>query len=76
MPTIYRITHPDRDEITDVGSIEAIEKAIRSGEPGRYHIDQISSEPIASGHASRRWGKAMRRPDGSMILDRDPWPDR
>jgi hypothetical protein len=63
MPTIYHISRPDRRSITDVGSVEAIEKAIRSGEPGRYHIDQISSEPMALDPTSRCWVAKIRCPD-------------
>jgi hypothetical protein len=55
MPTIYRIVHPNRD-VNDVGSVEAIDGVVQGGKPARYHIDQISSEPLPSGHTSRRWG--------------------
>jgi len=43
---------------------------------GRFHIDEISSNPLPSGHTSRRWGTAIKRPDGAVTLDPDPWPDR
>jgi hypothetical protein len=76
MPTAYRATHPDREEITDIGSIEAIDRVIRSGEPGRYHTDQISGEPMPLGHTSRRWGAKIKPPDGSIVDDPVPWPDR
>jgi hypothetical protein len=48
---------------------------IRHSEPGRYHIAQISADPLPSGHTSRRWGVAIRRPDRSVDLDPDPWPE-
>jgi hypothetical protein len=54
MRTIYRIVHPDRDAITDVDSVEAIEGAIRDGGPGCYQVDEIAAEPLPSGHTSRR----------------------
>jgi hypothetical protein len=55
MRTIDRIVHPDQD-VTNVGSVEAIEGVVRAAEPGRYHVDEISSDPLPSGHTSRRWG--------------------
>jgi hypothetical protein len=76
MATIYRISQPGREPVVDVGTVEAIEGTIRAGGPGRYHIDEISSDALPSGHTSRRWGKATRRPDGVITLDPDPWPDR
>jgi hypothetical protein len=76
MPTIFRISRPVREPITDVDSVKAVEGAIRDGEPGRYHLHEISAEPLPSGHTSRRWGTAIRQPDGVVILDPNPWPDR
>jgi hypothetical protein len=62
MPTIYRISQPRHDAITDVGSVEAIEGAVRSGSPGCYHVDEISSDPLPSGHTSQRWGPRSSGP--------------
>jgi hypothetical protein len=44
--------------------IEGIEAVIRAGSRGRYHVDHISSEPLPSGHTSRRWGTGVKWPDG------------
>ena len=74
MPSIYRISRLSREPITDVESVEAVEGAIRDGGPDRYHVDEISSDPLPSGHTSQRWGTAIKRPDGAVTLDPDPWP--
>ena len=42
-------------------------------DPGRYHVDQIEADPLPSGHTWRRWGIAIKRPDGSVDLEPDPW---
>jgi hypothetical protein len=76
MPSIYRISRAGREPITDVDSVEAFEGVLRDGELGCYHVDQISAEPLPSGHTSRRWGVAIKRPDGTVTLDPDPWPHR
>jgi hypothetical protein len=76
MATIYRISQPGREPVVDAGTVEAIEGTIGAGGPGCYHIDEISSDVLPSGHTSRRWGKATWRPDGVITLDPDPWPDR
>jgi hypothetical protein len=57
-------------------SVEVVGGAVRAGGPGRYHVDEISTQPLPSGHTSRRWGTAIKRPDGAVTLDPDPWPDR
>jgi hypothetical protein len=56
--------------------MEAVDGAIRGGEPGRYHLHEIIAEPLPSGHKSRRWGTAIQRPDGAVALDPDPLPNR
>jgi hypothetical protein len=76
MPTIYRISRPGREPITDVDSVEAVEETIRAGGPGCYHIDEIASGPLTSGHTSRRWGTAIKQPDGAETLDLDPWSEQ
>jgi hypothetical protein len=64
MPTLYCISQPGHEPITDVGSVETIEEAIRTGEPGRCHVDEISSDPLPSGHTSPLGDRyqAARRP--------------
>ena len=73
MPSIFRISRPDSDDITDVGSVEAIEPAMRSDEPGRYQVDEISHDPLPSGHTCRRWGTVTKHPDGTIAVEPDPW---
>jgi hypothetical protein len=76
MPSIYRISRHGHEPITDVGSVEAVEETIRASEPGRYHVDEIATEPLPSGHTSRRWGTAVKQADGGVAIEPDPWPDR
>jgi hypothetical protein len=40
-PSIYRISQPGREPITDVDSVEAVEGAVRDGGPGQFHVDEI-----------------------------------
>ena len=55
-PSIYRISQPGREPITDADSVEAVEAVIRSGSPDRYHVDEIGHDSLPSGRTSRRWG--------------------
>jgi hypothetical protein len=73
MPSIYRVSRSGHEPVTDVGCIERIEAVIRAGNPGRYHVDQISAEPLPSGHTSRRWGAGVKRSDGLVTIEPDPW---
>ncbi len=70
---MFRISQNGQQPIIDVHQVEAIEPAIRSSEPGRYHVDEISADPLPSGHTSRRWGVGIKRTDGTTALDPDPW---
>jgi hypothetical protein len=47
---MYRISHNGHEAIVDVDQVKAIEPAVRSSPPGRYHIDEISADPLPSGH--------------------------
>ena len=74
MMLVYRVSHPDDDLVVDVDSVVAIEGVVRSAKPGRYHVDEISSDPLPSGHTSRRWGVVINHADGTVTMDPDPWP--
>jgi hypothetical protein len=53
-----------------------IAHVLRHAEPGRYVVEEVSAAGkfLASGHSCRRWGSAIRHPDGQVTLDPDPWP--
>ena len=69
-----RISRNGRQPIIDVDQVEAIEPAIRSTEPGRYPLDEISSDALPSGHNSRRWEVGVKRRDRTVVIEPDPWP--
>ena len=73
MPSIYRISRGAREPVVDVGSPGAIEGAVQAGKPGSYHIDEIGSDPLPSGHTSRRWGTTIKHPDMTVAIEPDPW---
>jgi hypothetical protein len=73
MTHVYRISKgPDVGDILD--SSESLELFARDHGPGRYHVDEISADPLPSGHSSRRWGVVIAKQDGTVSVDRDPWP--
>jgi hypothetical protein len=72
---MYRISHNGHEAIVDVDHVEQLEPAIRSSEPCRYHVDEISADPLPSGHTSRRWGVGIKRADGVVSIEPDPWGD-
>ncbi len=71
---MYRVSSNGQEPIIYVAAAEAIEQAIRLFKPGLYHVDEISADSLPSGHTSRRWGVAIKRPDGSVLLEPDPRP--
>jgi hypothetical protein len=46
---------------------------IASGKPGRYYGDEIGRDPLPSGLMSRRWGVGIKRADGTVTSEPDPW---
>jgi hypothetical protein len=71
---MYLISQRGQEPIVDVDQVEAIEFAIHSNNPGKYHVDEISDDPLPSGHTARRWGIGVKRADGTVDLELDPWP--
>jgi hypothetical protein len=72
---MFRTSRDGQEPMVDVDQVEAIEPAIRSSEPGRYHVDEISRDPLPSGHTSRRWGVGIKRHNGTIALEPDPWDE-
>jgi hypothetical protein len=70
----YRISvGPYFAELVD--SVEDLEEFALQNGHGRYRVDEIRADPFRSGHTSRRWGVVIARPDGTVSVDRDPWPE-
>jgi hypothetical protein len=60
MTHVYLVSRgPDVGELVD--SIEAVKSFARKNGAGRYQVDQISSDPLPSRHASRRWGVVITK---------------
>ncbi len=67
-------TNPNgREPDIGVDTLDQLEPAIRSSEPGRYHVDQIERDRLPSGHASKRWGVGIKRADGTVEREPDRW---
>jgi hypothetical protein len=73
MSRAYRISDgPNFGEIVE--SVKDLEEFARQNGKGRYLVDEISADPFRNGHTSRRWGVVIAKPDGTVNIDRDPWP--
>jgi hypothetical protein len=71
---MFRVSHQG-EGIDEVGTIEGARQIVRGQAPGRYHVDEISADPLPSGHTSWRWGVGIKRSDGEVAIDPDPWPE-
>jgi hypothetical protein len=67
MPRILRVNDPNGEPVGTADSQHGIKRVIESLGPGRYYVDEISSDPLPSGHTSRRWGVAIRHPGGGSV---------
>jgi hypothetical protein len=56
-----------------VDDVEELESFARQNGLGRYHVDEISSDPLPSGHTSRRWGVGFKDKNGTIAIEPDPW---
>ena len=71
--SMFRISRAGNDYFEDVNNVPEIERAISSAELGRYHIDEFPLRPFRSGHTVRRWAIGIKRDDGSVVIEPDPW---
>ena len=76
MPCILRVNDPNGEPIGTADSQEGIKRIIEGLGPGRYRVDEISSDPFPSGHTSKRWGVKIKHGDWCVTIDRDPWHSR
>lgn len=58
-------------EIASTDTIEEAREFVRGQPPGTYGVDEVRTEPFASGQSSRPWGYLIRHPDGRV--EDDPW---
>jgi hypothetical protein len=72
--TMFRIKNSRSDKFVDVDTAEAIEPVIRANQPGRYHVDEISADPLPSRRTSRRWGVGIKWADGTVVIEPNPRP--
>jgi hypothetical protein len=71
---MFWISHQG-EGIDDADNIEGAREVARSGQPGRYDVDEIRAEPFASGHASRSWGRMIRHSDARVEDEAWSWED-
>jgi hypothetical protein len=69
---VFIISHPDAGPIF-IRSVELIEAAVQSSQPGRYQIDRLHVDPLTSDRTSRRWGIGIKHDDGSIVIEPEPW---
>jgi len=74
MPRILRVNNADGDPVGTAESHEGVKRVVESLGSGRYHVDEISADPLPSGHMARWWGVGIKRHDGTVAIEPDPWP--
>jgi hypothetical protein len=72
---MFRIIREPNDYAT-AASPDEIAQAIRHARPGRFVVEEVSpaGQLLRTGCSCRRWGTAVRHPNGQVTLDPDPWP--
>ena len=71
--SLFRIVDHDGEMLSETDSLDRVTEVVCRAPTGCYHVDEISADPLPSGHTSRRWGCAVRHEDGRVILEPAPW---
>ena len=76
MPSSVRQIIKDDDIVASASRPEAVAKILKGAWPGRYVIEESSmaGETLRSGYTCQRWGIAIRKDDGSVVLEPEPAP--
>jgi hypothetical protein len=74
-PAMFRIIR-GQDFYAIAARPDEIARAIRHDRPGRFIVEEVSpaGQLLPSGHSCRRWGTAIRHPDGQVTLEPEPRP--
>jgi hypothetical protein len=75
-----RQTNPSRMlwyDLLDRSRSSRGDQAIEHARPGRFIVEVVSpaGKLLPSGRSCRRWGTAIRHPNGQVTLDLEPWPE-
>jgi len=73
MSMTYCLVDPRGKGVADADSVGCPKGQAADLYPGRYAVDEISTEPLASGRAARRWGAILERAYGTVLTEPDPW---
>ena len=73
LPTL-RLNDSQGDPVGATPGVQRLRRTVERLGLGRHHVDELAADPLPSGHTSRRWGSAIKHPDGRVELDPDPWP--
>ena len=71
----FRVFAPDGSPIGDVESIDEVIELARQSPPGRYQVDQVSTDIASGDQKSRTWGSVTRSNKGKIALHAPPWID-
>jgi hypothetical protein len=69
---MFRISKGGKDPVVDVTTFQQLVVALRAGKRGRFHIHEITPDPLPKGRTSRRWGVGIKWADGTVVIERDP----
>ena len=71
----FRVFAPDGSPIGDVESVDEVIELAKQSPPGRYQVDQFSTDIAFGDQMSRSWGSVTRSKKGQDRLAR-PSVDR
>ncbi len=55
--SVFRIVDRDGEIVADVDGLAGVNEIVRRAPTGRYHVDEISADPLPSGQTFRRWAR-------------------
>ena len=71
---MFRIFQASEDPVITADTVEQIAQAIQAAKPGQYLIDEFRVSLLPSKEAVHRWGVGIKRADGFVAIETDPWP--
>ena len=71
--SVFRIVDRDGEIVADVDGLAGVNEIVRRAHTGRYHVDEISADPLPSGQTSRAGASPYAMTTVAWFSIQTPW---
>lgn len=65
---MFSVIDPEGHHLTIAETVQAVVRAVRLGQHGRYQVDELGVECTSPSRNSRNWGSVIKFPSGDVAI--------